>query len=69
MKLTQCDICKRGITDFDNQIVIGYGISEIQYSLCPSCARPIIEFLERHSLPSFPNANGFSWNDQLQITK
>lgn len=57
MRLDKCEICKLSITDFDHQIVIGYGIPELQYSLCPACARPIIDFLERHRLPSFPEAN------------
>jgi len=54
MRLDKCNICKQSITDFDHQVVIGYGIPELQYSLCPACARPIIGFLERHKLLSFP---------------
>lgn len=64
MRLDQCDICKQAITDFDHQVVIGFGIPELQYSLCSSCAKPIINFLEQHGLPSFPKANSITWNEK-----
>lgn len=50
MRLDQCDICKQSITDFDQQVFVGYGIPDLQYSFCSRCARPIIEFLKQRSL-------------------
>lgn len=61
MRLDQCNICKQSITDFDHQVVIGYVIPEPQYSLCQSCARPIINFLEQHGLPNFIRQRAFPW--------
>jgi hypothetical protein len=63
MKLDRCDICNQAITDFNHQVVLGYGIPELRYSFCPSCAKPIIEFLENHGLESFSKANGITWNE------
>lgn len=64
MRLDRCDICKQAIIDFDHQVVVGYGIPELQYSFCRTCARPIISLLERYRLPSFPVANSVFWNDE-----
>jgi hypothetical protein len=61
MRLNRCDICRQQITNPNEQIVLGYGIPELQYSFCPICAKPVIAFLKRHRLPSFPAAHQVEW--------
>jgi hypothetical protein len=62
MNQIKCAICKKRIKDFDRYLVIGYGISWPQYSLCSKCGAPIAVLLEQHGLISFTEANDISWN-------
>lgn len=62
MPTIKCAICKKRIEDFDQYVVIGYGLPLPQYSLCAICAGPITAFLEAHGLISFTEAKGISWD-------
>jgi hypothetical protein len=61
MNSIDCAVCKKRIKDFDHYLVVGYGIPLPQYSICQSCAKPVILFLEQHRLISFTDSRGISW--------
>ena len=64
MRLDKCVICKQQIKVYDHMVVLGYGIPDIQYAFCQSCAVPIIKFLRAHGIQSFTEAHKITWAAQ-----
>ena len=64
MRLDKCVICKQQIKVYDNAVVLGYGIPDVQYAFCQDCAAPIIKFLRAHGIQSFTELHKISWVEQ-----
>jgi hypothetical protein len=50
MNITKCDICKKEIKDYKNQIGVIHPEKISNLVFCLGCGEPILKFLKKHNL-------------------
>ena len=50
MQVTKCDICKKEIKGYKNEIGVRPPTGFVNFVFCLKCGKPLLKFLEKHNL-------------------
>jgi hypothetical protein len=50
MQVTKCDICKKQIKGYKDEVCVRPPTGFVNFAFCLNCGKPLIKFLEKHHL-------------------